>query len=65
MEATGTAAAASSVRWQLCYDVTAKTWWMVSGGARPGGGHRTRNRFWGGEKELEATAGLCAEEMGD
>ena len=20
-----------SIKWQLCYDVTARTWWMVSG----------------------------------
>lgn len=30
----------TSVKWQLCYDVTAKMWWMVSGAAgvrgRPG-----------------------------
>lgn len=37
MEAAGTAvapAAGGSVRWQLCYDVRAKTWWMVSEGNR-------------------------------
>lgn len=26
--------AGGSVRWQLCYDVRAKTWWMVSEGGR-------------------------------
>lgn len=26
----GCGEADSSVKWQLCYDVTAKTWWMVS-----------------------------------
>lgn len=26
----GCGEAQSSVKWQLCYDVTAKTWWMVS-----------------------------------
>lgn len=25
-----------SVKWQLCYDMRAKTWWMVSGGSRIG-----------------------------
>lgn len=37
MEAAGTVAAPAaegSVKWQLCYDVRAKTWWMVSGGRR-------------------------------
>ena len=23
----------TSVKWQLCYDMTAKMWWMVSGKA--------------------------------
>lgn len=41
MEAAGTA-----VRWQLCYDVTAKTWWMVSGGMGGGLGGGTA-LFWG------------------
>lgn len=34
-------------------------------GRPAGGGHRTRNRFWSGENDLEAKEGLCAEETGD
>lgn len=35
----------TSVKWQLCYDMTAKMWWMVSAGgpdpsARSQWGHR-------------------------
>jgi hypothetical protein len=26
----------TSVKWQLCYDMTAKMWWMVSGGRARG-----------------------------
>lgn len=29
-------AAEGSVKWQLCYDMRAKTWWMVSGGGGDG-----------------------------
>lgn len=39
MEELGMAAAPAdegSVKWQLCYDMRAKTWWMVSQGGRVG-----------------------------
>lgn len=43
----------TSVKWQLCYDMTAKMWWMVSRGRPPvpGGGSGS----WLGEQE--GTAG--------
>lgn len=44
----------TSVKWQLCYDVTAKMWWMVSGaaggrraGVARGRGRAPASRTWG------------------
>lgn len=64
MEATGTAAAASSVRWQLCYDVTAKTWWMVSGGARPGGVSARETDFGVGRRIWRQKRGFAPRKRG-
>lgn len=45
----------SSVKWQLCYDMTAKMWWMVSGPRprAPGSssrGRRGRGQGWGQQR---------------
>lgn len=68
MEVPGTAAAPAaegSVKWQLCYDVSAKTWWMVSGGGQvgeSGSGLGCLILEGGGQQRVEA--GLWAKDAG-
>lgn len=47
----------TSVKWQLCYDMTAKMWWMVSGEVPTGteGGLRRPSR---GRRGQRAARGL-------
>lgn len=47
----------TSVKWQLCYDMTAKMWWMVSGEVPPALRGNSGGRD-GGRRGQRAARGL-------
>lgn len=65
-----------SVKWQLCYNVRVKTWWMVSGGGRVGepvlglscwilqGGHQWQGRVGPRAKDVGGYAAAPARTRG-
>lgn len=51
----------TSVKWQLCYDMTAKMWWMVSGEVPTGTGGGTQAAVMGagGDSGQQGGSRVC------